>query len=390
MLSLPPLEILTAQQQPCWPDPAQVEDVRATLRSLAPLITVAELNTLRSRLELVESGRSLVLQGGDCAELFQEAGVETVNRKLDLLRRLSDACRSGTGMPVVTIGRLAGQYAKPRSQAEERLPDGRSVPSYRGDAVNGAAADPAARQHDPRRLLIAYARARHVLKHVGATWREWPPEEHVFVSHELLLKDYELPLVRGWDETHYASSGHFGWIGDRTRALDEWHVSFAENICNPVGVKIGPTAAPADVARLVARLNPLAEPGRLTLIVRMGAAAVEYALSPIVAAVARQGIPVTWLCDPMHGNTVTTTRGQKTRLMPAMMQEVTSFVAVLRGAGQWAGGLHIEVTPDHVVECAWHPDDLSSPQAARYTSACDPRLNTDQADALVRHFLAVT
>ncbi|MEU1626451.1 3-deoxy-7-phosphoheptulonate synthase [Streptomyces sp. NPDC020096] len=377
-----------ARQQPAWPDPDQVQEVRNALRRKPPLVTGAEVMTLRSHLTTAQARHALVLQGGDCAELFAESGGEAVQRKLDLLYRLADRCRSATALPVVTIGRLAGQYAKPRSNPVEELPGGRMVPSYRGDGVNGRQPEPHSRRPDPQRLLTAYDCARATLEHVRSSWRHRSTAERVYTSHEFLLLDYELPLLQHQHGLRYAGSAHFGWVGERTRNPAGAHVSLVGSIGNPVGIKIGPSAAPDDVTRLVATASAAEEPGKITLIVRMGAVALPEALPPIVAAVARQGIPVTWLCDPMHGNTVVTPHGQKTRSLVSMKAEIDGFVSVLHRAREWPAGLHIEMTPYRVTECVQDLGDIaSSAPLGPYTSACDPRLNAAQAEEIVEHFV---
>ena len=388
MLTAPFDTSAPAQQQPAWPNPHQVKEVRNTLGRKPPLVTGAEVTTLRSHLATAQARHALVLQGGDCAELFAESGSEAVQRKLDLLYRLADRCRSATALPVVTIGRLAGQYAKPRSSPVEEIPGGRLVPSYRGDGVNGRQPDPHSRRPDPQRLLTAYDCARATLEHVRSSWQHRPTAERVYTSHEFLLLDYELPLIQRQHGLRYAGSAHFGWVGERTRHPAGAHVSLARSIGNPVGIKIGPSATPDDVTRLVATVGAAEEPGKITLIVRMGATTLLETLPGIVAAVARQGIPVTWLCDPMHENTVVTPLGQKTRSLVAMKAEIDGFVSVLHRAREWPAGLHIEMTPNRVTECVQDLGDIAaSAPLGPYTSACDPRLNAAQAEEIVEHFV---
>ncbi|GGU65189.1 phospho-2-dehydro-3-deoxyheptonate aldolase [Streptomyces albospinus] len=388
MLTAPFDTSAPADQQPAWPDPHQLKDVCDTLRSKPPLVTSAEVTTLRSLLASAQTSRALVIQGGDCAELFAESGSAAVQRKLDLLYGLADRCRSATALPVVTIGRLAGQYAKPRSNPVEEIPGGRLVPSYRGDGVNGRQPDPHSRRPDPQRLLTAYDCARTTLEHIRSSWQHRPTAERVYTSHEFLLLDYELPQIQRRHDLRYAGSAHFGWVGERTRHPAGAHVSLVRSIANPTGIKIGPSATPDDVIRLVATVGAAEEPGKITLIVRMGAKALPEALPPIVAAVARQGIPVTWLCDPMHENTVVTPHGQKTRSLVAMKAEIDAFVAVLHRAREWPAGLHIEMTPYRVTECVQDLDDIdASAPLGPYTSACDPRLNAAQSEEIVEHFV---
>ncbi|GAA4822945.1 3-deoxy-7-phosphoheptulonate synthase [Streptomyces ziwulingensis] len=365
----------TAQQQPRWPDEQEVREVREALGGRAPLVAPAEVDQLTARLAEVAAGRALLLQGGDCAETFAGNTPEHLRANLRVLLHCATLLEVASALPVVHVGRIAGQYAKPRSRALG--PDG--LPAYRGDIVHGAAADAAARRPDPRRMLTAYAGAQAALTVVRATAAESRTE--LFTGHEALLLDYELPLVRAG----YGLSGHFLWIGERTRDLDGAHVTLARHLANPVGVKVGPGTTPAQVLALAAALDPDRTPGRLTLISRMGADRVTGVLPPLVEAVAAAGHPVVWLCDPMHGNTQVAESGLKTRHFDRIVAEVEGYFAVHRALGSHPGGLHLEFTGDDVTECLGGREDLREDQLPeRYLTACDPRLNGRQSLDLTR------
>ncbi|GAA1902312.1 3-deoxy-7-phosphoheptulonate synthase class II [Streptomyces sodiiphilus] len=384
--SVPP----AAPHQPVWPDPAELRDVRARLSALPSLVPATECELLRDRLAAVANGEAVVVQGGDCAEAFDQPVGERVRSKADVLDRMSETV-SAAGFPVVRIGRLAGQYAKPRSSPVE-IRDGVELPAYRGDAVNGSLFDPRSRTPDPRRMLRAYResagtlaglRERAAAGEPGAR-RPAPtrPATGLFVSHEALLLDYETTLVRTDSVTgaRYAGSGHLLWIGERTRQPDGAHVEFAARVRNPVGVKLGPGAEPDEVLALIDRLDPEREPGRLVLIVRMGAGKVRRRLPRLVEKVRASGAPVVWLCDPMHGNTVSTSGGVKTRRMADVLDELTGFFEVHREMGTHPGGVHAELTGDPVTECVGGGGRLTDEDLRhRYESLCDPRLNGTQS-----------
>lgn len=380
----------TAPQQPDWGDPELLAEVTRTLAGLPPLVTRAECARLTEAVAEVERGRALLLQGGDCAERFRESGPEQVGAKLLQLYGLTAGMRAATGLPAVPVGRLAGQYGKPRSAPYERGADGRPVPAYRGDAVNSPAGDAAARDPDPSRLLRAYACAERVLHEVRGSWRGRDPLERAYVSHEALLLDYEQPLTRRDGTAAYASSAHSVWIGERTRDPGGPHVAFAAGIANTVGVKLGPSITPAQAVRLSRLLNPDGRPGRLVFVVRLGATKVRTLLPEIVGEVTRRGTPVVWLCDPMHGNTVRLGSGPKTRPMEAILEEVVAFVRVLQAQRRHPAGLHLEMTPQDVTECVTAPRPHAGPPALpRYRTACDPRLNAGQAAEVVDRFVRV-
>ncbi|MEU4080520.1 MULTISPECIES: 3-deoxy-7-phosphoheptulonate synthase [Streptomyces] len=378
----------TAAQQPYWPDPDAVDTVERELAGLPVLTPEDEVVDLMNGMALVARGAALLVQGGDCAERFHEAVPDLVRRKVDNLQGLAAIMRAGSGLPAVALGRIAGQYGKPRSSPfeTEESGAGRKMPSYCGDAVNEPEFEPAARTPEPRRLLTAYTCSQIVLDEIRRSWSGRPVLERVYTSHELLLLPYERPLVREGAHGTYSGSAHFGWIGERTRREDGAHVALAQAVHNPVGVKLGPTVSPEDAVALSRSLNPEGVPGRLTFIVRFGAKEVDELLPPVVRAVARHGAPVVWLCDPMHGNGLKLA-GHKTRLIEPMRAETAAFVRTLREHGQWPAGLHLELTPDPVTECVSELD--RPPRFTDYRSTCDPRLNPEQSADMVTHFLSL-
>jgi 3-deoxy-7-phosphoheptulonate synthase len=415
-----------AAQQPDWPDAAQLAAVTAQLATLPPLVFAGECDQLRDRLAAVARGEAFVLQGGDCAETFDGATAEDVRAKLQTILQMAVVLTYGASVPVVKIGRMAGQFAKPRSRATEVRGD-LELPAYRGDAVNGLAFTPESRRPDAGRLLRAYHCAAVTLNLCRAfttggyadlnqvhAWNQdfvraspsgqryerlageidralafmracgTDPDElrtvELYSSHEALLLPYEQALTRTDSRSGqpYDLSAHFLWIGERTRDLDGAHVAFAASIRNPIGLKVGPTATPAELLALVRRLSPDGEPGRLTLTTRMGAGRIRELLPPLVEAVSAEQIPVAWVCDPMHGNTFEAPSGHKTRRLADVLDEVQGFFDVHRALGTHPGGIHIEFTGDNVTECLGdqiEPDDLHQ----RYETACDPRLNRSQA-----------
>ncbi|MFE9770035.1 3-deoxy-7-phosphoheptulonate synthase [Streptomyces sp. NPDC005808] len=373
-------------QQPGWPDTEALGTVRHRLATSLPLVMPRESDLLKRRLAAVADGRALLLQGGDCAETFRTS-LPVLEARLDTLARMAAALSGPTALPVVVLARMAGQYAKPRSSAfEER--GGITLPSYRGESVNGQEFTEVARTPDPHRMLRAHEAASATLNLTRAlvggsptTTAAYVPEE-LFVSHEALLLDYETPLTRidPYSRRPYAGSGHLLWAGERTRDPDGAHIAYLAGIRNPVAVKIGPTAEPDELLALIKRLDPDQEPGRLTFVVRMGAAAVRENLPPLVEKVAASGARVGWVTDPMHGNTYTAPSGHKTRGFDAVLDEITGFFEVHHTLGSHPGGIHLEMTGEDVTECVGglagiRHEDLP----ARYESACDPRLNREQS-----------
>ncbi|MGW6445732.1 3-deoxy-7-phosphoheptulonate synthase [Lentzea sp. NPDC055074] len=380
--ALLPTRPRVALQQPEWADPAQVGEIRAQLAARPALVRAADIADLRQLLGRVAEGAALVVQAGDCAENPAECSAADVARKTGLLDALAGTLQMIAGRPVLRAGRIAGQFVKPRSRPTEVV-GGVELPVYRGHLVNSPEPTAAHRVPDPFRLLVGYRAANEVIRHLGWRDRSAPSAgSQIWTSHEALLLDYEIPLLRTEDERLVLASTHWPWIGERTRQLDGAHVELLASVANPVACKVGPGMTPDDLVALCERLDPDRDPGRLTLIVRMGAGVVEERLPALVAAVQSAGHPVVWLCDPMHGNTVTTPDGLKTRYVETMAREVRGFRRVLVAAGAHAGGLHLETTPDDVTECASDSSDVAG-VGARYRSFCDPRLNPAQAVAVV-------
>jgi len=371
-----------ADQQPPWDGRDLVRDVHRFLRSRPPLVSLAAVDFLRSILVRVVAGEILVLQAGDCAENLADTGDEVVSRKVELFRTLADIMSRNTGRPVIIVGRIGGQFAKPRSNATE-IVDGRELPVYRGALVNGPQATPSARRADPARLLDGYLAARSITETLGNPLDACPTSGKVaavWTSHEALVLDYEVPFVRQLEGRTYLGSTHWPWIGERTRRPDGAHVELLSRVVNPVACKVGPTATPAELIALCRRLDPARQPGRLTFISRIGAKWVHERLPGLVRAVAGEGYPVIWMCDPMHGNTRKCgVDDRKVRLISDVNLEIDRFTDAVASVGGLPGGLHLETTPDPVLECA----DRHEAQPLRGTSLCDPRLNRRQASAVV-------
>jgi 3-deoxy-7-phosphoheptulonate synthase len=372
-----------ALQQPEWPDLEMVGRVRQTLAGRPALVRPDDLTDLCQLLAEVAGGRAQIIQAGDCAEDPAHCTAHHVRRKSSLIDSLARALAEGTGQRVVRVGRLGGQFAKPRSGTVE-VSGNRVLPVYRGHLVNGPDPTPEARRPDPSRILSCHTAATAVMAELDRGRPE--PHQRLWTSHEALLLDYELPLLRQLpDGRHYLGSTHWPWIGERTRQPDGAHVELLSSVFNPVACKVGPDAEPYDLVELCARLDPDRVPGRLTLIARLGADTVRAVLTRLVQAVRAAGHPVIWLCDPLHGNTITGPAGRKTRLVGAVEREVTGFREAVQAAGGTAGGLHLETTPDDVRECV---DDLRDASDAPQSSLCDPRLNADQAHRVVAAWTA--
>ncbi len=418
---------LEAKQQPTWPDAAELEKVRAELAKLPPLVFAGEVDTLRSRLAQAAEGKAFLLQGGDCAETFVDATADRIRNRIKTVLQMAVVLMYGSSLPVIKMGRMAGQFAKPRSSDTETRGDV-TLLAYRGDAVNGYEFDEESRKHDPKRLLQAYHtsastlnlirafttggfadlrevhawnkgftdnpankkyetiagdidRATRFMEACGVNSAELRATEF-FVSHEGLLFDYERPLTRIDSRTQlpYVTSGHFIWIGERTRQLDGAHVDFFSRVRNPIGIKLGPTTTKDQVLSLIDKVDPNREPGRLTLISRMGAGKIREALPPLVEAVRDAGATPLWITDPMHGNGITTKNGYKSRRFDDVMDEVMGFFEVHRATGTHPGGLHVELTGDDVAECLGGSEQIDeSTLEQRYESVCDPRLNHMQS-----------
>ncbi|MFE6721770.1 3-deoxy-7-phosphoheptulonate synthase [Streptomyces albidoflavus] len=383
-----------ALQQPEWHDLAQVRRVGEALVARPALVRAGELATLRDRLADVARGEALVLQAGDCAEDPGECTREHVARKVALLEMLAGLLGGITGKPVVCAGRIGGQFAKPRSRPTETVA-GVELPVFRGHMVNGPEPDEESRRPDPLRILTSYMAARDIVEHLDraeataeATEDGAMAPRRIWTSHEALLLDYELPMVRTDAAGRpYLGSTHWPWVGERTRQAEGAHVALLAQVSNPVACKVGPATAVDELLTVCRRLDPWREEGRLTLIARMGADVVAARLPHLVEAVRRAGHRAVWLTDPMHGNTVTAPSGHKTRLVGTVSREVSRFVTAVRGAGGVPGGLHLETTPDHVTECVGAEADLDR-VGERYTSHCDPRLNPCQARTVVAAWTA--
>jgi len=418
---------LPAAQQPAWPDPVALEAITRELSTCPPLVFAGECDELKANLAAAARGEAFLLQGGDCAEIFAEATADRIRNKIKTMLQMAVVLTYGASMPVVKVGRMAGQYAKPRSKPTE-VREGVELPAYRGDAVNDYTFEVAARTPDPRRLLRAYhtssatlnliraftkggfADLRHVhewnrgfvANHANARYEAMARDidramrfmaacggdfdalrtVDFYSSHEALLLDYERPLTRIDSRTGapYNVSAHFVWIGERTRQLDGAHVELLSKVRNPIGVKLGPTTTAQHVRELIDKLDPDREPGRLTFITRMGAGRIRDVLPDLIDGLGEDSARVLWVCDPMHGNTFEAASGYKTRRFEDVMDEVRGFFEVHGALGTIPGGLHVELTGDDVTEClggAEHIDeqDLSS----RYETLCDPRLNHQQA-----------
>lgn len=420
-----------ARQMPAYPDPAAVTAVEERLASYPPLVFAGETRALKARLAQVSRGEAFLLQGGDCAESFAEFGADNIRDTFRVLLQMAVVLTFGARKPVVKVGRVAGQFAKPRSADMEQVGDV-SLPSYRGDIINGFEFDEAARIPDPERMLQGYLQSAATLNLLRAfasggyasldrvaSWNlgfaQGSPQSErymamagrikdsidfmasagitaetshdirtvdYYTSHEALLLNYEEQLTRR-DSTSgewVAGSGHMIWIGDRTRQPDGAHVEFCRGVMNPIGLKCGPSLEPEELIRLIDILNPKNEPGRLTLICRTGAGKVANHLPGWIRAVEREGRDVVWSCDPMHGNTIKSDSGYKTRPFDKVLHEVREFFDVHHAEGTYAGGVHFEMTGSDVTECMGGMHMVTSEDLGdRYHTACDPRLNASQA-----------
>jgi 3-deoxy-7-phosphoheptulonate synthase len=420
-----------AEQLPVWPDAGVADEVLAQLRTLPPLVFAGEARRLTNALGRVQAGKAFLLQAGDCAESFDDFSADAIRDKLKVILQMAVVLTYGSGVPVLKVGRIAGQFAKPRSSATERVGD-IELPVFRGHIVNDDVPVPGARVPDPRRMLTAYQqsvatlnllraftkggfadlthvhswnqqfvassaegrryeaiaeeidRALRFMKACGVDLSTESPIHQVdlFTSHEALLLDYEEALTRedSFTGQWYDCSAHLVWIGERTHQIGGAHVEFARGIGNPISVKLGPTAEPDEVLALCETLNPARVRGRLTLTSRMGVDHVRRCLPPLVKAVAEAGHPVLWACDPMHGNTFVSESGRKTRHFDDVLGEIRGFFDVHRRCASWPGGVHIELTGDDVTECLGGIEDILEEQLPlRYTTACDPRLNARQS-----------
>lgn len=420
-----------AAQLPRWPDEEQLERSLDELRALPPLVFAGEARRLRDSLAAVSRGEAFLLQAGDCAEAFDDFSADSIRDKLKIVLQMAVVLTYASGLPVVKVGRIAGQFAKPRSAEFESL-DGRELPAFRGHAVNDTAFEEVARTADPSRLVRAYHQSAATLNLIRAltkggfadleqihVWNQefvaQSPEGRryeaiatqiqralrfmaacgidlgtdstlhevdFYTSHEALLLGFEEALTRRDSLTGlwYDCSAHLLWVGERTRQVDGAHAEFLSGVENPVAVKIGPRATADEVLALCERLNPDNEPGRLTFIARMGCNLVEETLPPLIAAVAGAGRDIVWVCDPMHGNTFTTPGGLKTRRFADIMDEIRNFFSSCREHGAVPGGVHLELTDQDVTECLGGSSEVRDAHLTeRYQALCDPRLNARQS-----------
>jgi 3-deoxy-7-phosphoheptulonate synthase len=419
------------RQVPTYPDVTRLEDMEARLGKYPPLVFAGEARRLKAQLALAAEGKAFVLQGGDCAESFSDFTANVIRDTFRVLLQMAVVLTFGASLPVVKMGRMAGQFAKPRSSDTETQGDV-TLPSYRGDIVNGPEFTSESRTPDPARMEFGYFQSASTLNLLrafssggyadlhevhrwnldfvdrsplaeryrdlssridetlsfmaacgmtSATTRDLR-ETDFYISHEALLLPYEQALARVDSTTGdwYGCSAHFLWIGDRTRQAEGAHVEFLRGLQNPLGMKVGPTQEPDDLLKLLDILNPRNEAGRITLISRMGADKVAARLPPLVRAVGRAGHKVVWLCDPMHGNTISTSSKMKTRNFDSILQEVRGFFDIHATEGSWAGGVHVEMTGQDVTECIGGAHRLSEADLSeRYETFCDPRLNAEQS-----------
>jgi 3-deoxy-7-phosphoheptulonate synthase len=420
-----------ADQQPQWPDRAALAAAVDRIRALPPLVFAGEVRNLTTALAQVCDRQAFVLQAGDCAESFNEFSADAIRDKLKVILQMAVVLTYGSGVPVVKMGRMAGQFAKPRTRATEAVGEG-EIPAYRGDMVNDPAPTAEARVPDPGRLVQAYhqsaatmnlvraftkggfadltqvhmwnqefvassaqgrryeriaAEIERALRFMAACGIDLAAEATLhevdfWTCHEALILEYEGALTRKDSLTGrlYDCSAHLLWVGDRTRSLDGAHIAFLQGVENPVGIKIGPSCSPEQAVELCERINPGRVPGRLSLITRMGARRIEALLPPLIEAVQRSGHPVVWVCDPMHGNTEPSSTGRKTRHFDNIIGEIRTFFAAHRDAGTWPGGVHVELTGEDVTECLGGGDPILDHHLdERYRTTCDPRLNARQS-----------
>ena len=418
---------LEAKQQPAWPDALGAQAVVSELSTVPPLVFAGEVDMLRERLARVARGEAFLLQGGDCAETFAGATADQIRNRVKTILQMAVVLTYGASMPVVKMGRMAGQFAKPRSSDNETR-DGITMPAYRGDIVNGYDFTEESRTPNPARMLKGYHTAASTLNLIRAftqggfadlrmvhSWNKGFAENpanvryeglareidravrfmeaagadfdelkrvEFYAGHEGLLMDYERPLTRidSRNGLPYVTSAHFLWIGERTRDLDGAHVDFFSRVRNPLGVKLGPKTDVPTLRSLIEKLDPNREPGRLTFITRMGAHHIRDVLPPLLEATKSLDVQPLWVTDPMHGNGITTQTGYKTRHFDDVVNEVTGFFEAHRGVGTHPGGVHVELTGDDVTEClggSQNIDELGLEN--RYESLCDPRLNHQQS-----------
>ncbi len=419
------------KQQPNWPDKAKLKNVSARLSDLPPLVAASEIDRLKAQLASVQEGKAFLLQGGDCAESFAEFSQDNLSDYFRVLLQMTVALMYGAGCPVVKVGRIAGQFAKPRSEDTEKV-GGKELPSYRGDMVNSQEFNEKDRAPDPENMIKVYNQSTATINYLRllakggfaslSTISGWNQdfvkkspqgkrfqdildgiedamsfikacglnlddtshlrEAEFFISHEGLVLEYEQPFTRIDADTnkYYDLSAHMIWIGDRTRTLNEAHVEFFRGIANPIACKVGPSMTPDELVKLIDILNPDNEAGRLTLIARFGAGKIAEKLPPLVRAVKKAGKKAVWSCDPMHGNTQKAPNGYKTRHFNNILAELRSFFEIHKAEGTYAGGVHFEMTGQDVTECTGGAQAISEVDLGnRYHTHCDPRLNASQS-----------
>ena len=422
---------LPIKQQPKWPDKKKLESVTKELSKLPPLVASSEVRSLKKQLAAVSEGKAFLLQGGDCAESFAEFSTKNLRDFFRVMLQMTVALMYGAGVPVVKVGRVAGQFAKPRSEDTEKK-NGKELPSYRGDLINSQEFSETARMPDPENMLKVYNQSTSTLNYLRQLAKggyaslgkisEWNQdfvahspqgkrfqdmvngiedamsfmracglpldsmrrlrEADFFISHEGLILDYEQAFTRKDTETekYYDLSAHMLWIGDRTRALNEAHIEFFRGINNPIGCKVGPSMKVDELLKLIDILNPENQAGRLTLIGRFGAKKIDEFLPTLVKAVKKEGKKVVWSCDPMHGNTQKAPNGYKTRPFNDILSELRSFFAIHKAEGTVAGGVHLEMTGQDVTECIGGAQAISEVNLSdRYHTHCDPRMNASQS-----------
>jgi 3-deoxy-7-phosphoheptulonate synthase len=418
---------LPIKQQPSWPDKDQATTVISELHRVPPLVFAGEVDNLRTSLAAVAQGKAFVLQGGDCAETFAGATADQIRNRVKTILQMAVVLTYGASMPIVKMGRMAGQFAKPRSSDMETR-DGVTLPAYRGDMVNGFDFSEQSRAHNPQRMLEGYHTAASTLNLIRAftqggfadlrmvhSWNRGFAQNPAnsryeglareidravrfmeaagadfdelkrvdfYAAHEGLLMDYERAMTRIDSRTGlpYVTSGHFIWVGERTRDLGGAHIDFFSRVENPIGVKLGPTTTPSDMEALADKLDPQRTPGRLTFISRMGADKIGDVLPALLDASKSLELAPIWIADPMHGNGITTTTGYKTRRFDDVVTEVKGFFAAHRDAGTHPGGIHVELTGDDVTECLGGSQEIDElGLETRYESLCDPRLNHQQS-----------
>ncbi len=377
-------------QSPQWYDSQILEEIIACLEQSAALIPIAQISSLANELQNVGRGEAFILQCGNCSENFIDCNETAIYHFLEILFQMASVLSSPLNRRVVKIGRIAGQYAKPRSNKTQMV-NGVEIPVYRGDMINDFTPVPEKRKHDPARMLEGYFRSAQTLHFIDSFIAQSPSglsqecaKKHakVYTSHEALLLEYEQAMTRKDTKTglYYDTSAHMLWVGDRTRQPDGAHIEFLRGISNPIGIKVGPDYQLHDILETIVRLNPENRPGKICLIPRLGAKNVKILLPPLIQAVTKHGYHVIWICDPMHGNTHFSETGEKIRRLDDILGEMESFFLIHKKHHTIPGGIHLELTADNVTECIWGKGrSWEKDCSSHYTSTCDPRLNQEQS-----------